>query len=73
MGTAILTARKAASVITLGRLQAPADGWWQAIDSEQHAFQAPVQLNAPLVFRVAWLPSLAGYTQTLLKMTYNLC
>jgi len=26
-----------------------------------------------LVFRVAWLPSLAGYIQTLLKMTYNVC
>jgi len=51
MSTAILTARKAASVIALGRLQAPADGRWQARNSEQHAFhmrqQASAQLNAP--------------------------
>jgi len=42
MCAAILTARKAASVIALGRLQAPSDGRWQARHSEQHAFQAPV-------------------------------
>jgi len=41
MGTAILTARKAVSVITLGRLLAPAGGQWQARDSEQHAFHVP--------------------------------
>jgi len=45
MGTAILTARNAASVIALRRLQAPAGGRWQARDSEQHAFQAPVLRN----------------------------
>ena len=37
MGTAILTARKAASVIALRRLQAPAGGRWQARDTEQRA------------------------------------
>jgi len=41
MGSAILTARKAASVIALGHLQAPAGGQWQARDVEHHAFKAP--------------------------------
>jgi len=38
---AILTARKAATVIALGRLQAPAGGRCQARHSGQHAFQVP--------------------------------
>ena len=41
MGAAILTSRKAATVIACWRLQAPAGGRQQARDDEHHAFRAP--------------------------------